>query len=185
MHEYDGHVITTPERKTGEVIPGYYSSHMYEALELLLSYGLDPNYLVDPGTHGEMNIMYCLFLIENGYVSADCLALMLDHGGDPNLIVSGERLLDSCTDHLKYGLTEMWNRYLYDAWAHYWMVLVGYGAKLSGEHEAFRPWNEHTASELKNHRDYYYGGVYSDHYSNHEPEICFFHKSTHFEIGRC
>lgn len=182
---YDSTGEQTPPHQPGEILPGYPSSHMYEALRLLVTFGLDPNYLVNQETSDEMNIMDCLLDIENGYIAADCLALLLRHGGNPNLAVDGERLLDHCTMRIDYGLGDESICLRFDTWVHYWMVLVGYGAKLSGNQEAFHPSKGHDAIDLKNHRDYYYGYIFSDRYPNHEPEICFFRKDTGFEIGRC
>ena len=64
-----------------EVLPGYESSHVYEAVKILLDYGLDPNAVYPkecPGDGEEFNIMWELRYVNNGYQAADTLALLLE-----------------------------------------------------------------------------------------------------------
>ena len=78
------------ERRYGETVLGYEDSHVVEALEVLLDYGLDPNKryveLSDDGSIRDCwNIMYELWTTGNGYQAADALYLLLSNSGDSSL----------------------------------------------------------------------------------------------------
>lgn len=171
-----------PRRKRGTLLQGYCSSHMLEALKCLLDYGLDPNALYgEPGEQG--NIMSELRYVENGYLAADSLALLLDHGGNPSIKINGVALVRDVNMDFDFGLNEQIDRTSYDALVHYWMVLVGYGAKLEDGRESIDMCPGHDVSELKKHRDFYYGAIHS-HGVDYHMEICIFSKHTNWEIGR-
>lgn len=171
-----------PCRLCGEVLPGYCSSHMLEALKCLLEYGLDPNALYGEGAD-ESNIMSELRYVENGYLAADSLALLLDHGGNPSIKIDGVSLIRDINFDLLFDLNNQMDRTRYDSLVHYWMVLVGYGAKLEDGGESIDMCPGHNVSELKKHRDFYYGAIQSDR-SEDRMEICFFNKHTNWEVGR-
>jgi len=173
-----------PLRMPGELLPGYRSSHMLDALSLLLAYGLDPNAIFFTDSSGEGdNIMAALRYIDNGYLAADCLALLLEHGGNPNLILNGYTIVRDTNFDLWFDMFNQEDRLRYDALAHYWMVLVGYGAKLEDGGESIDMCPGHDVSELRQHRDFYYGMIHSSNSADHH-EICFFSKYTNHEIGR-
>lgn len=172
----------TPLRPHGIVLPGYCSSHMLEALKCLLKYGLDPNALYGKGAD-QSNIMSELRYVENGYLAADSLALLLDHGGNPSIILDGASLIRDINFDLLFDLNNQEDRTRYDSLVHYWMVLVGYGAKLEDGSESIDMCSGHDVSELKKHRDFYYGAIHSNR-SEDRMEICFFNKQTNWEIGR-
>ena len=75
----------------GGVIPGFHSTYVYEVVQFLLPFGLQPNGIYSDGSD-EYNIMDSLEYIENEYVAADTMALLMEHGGDPNLVVDHENL---------------------------------------------------------------------------------------------
>lgn len=169
------------------MIQGYESSHMLEAVKELLKYGLDPNKIYSEkdkrGYYEEFNIMRELSYVDNGYVAADTLALLLDHGGNPNLILNGESLLRNINFDISFDRLNLKNRFWYDAKVHYWMVLIGYGAKLENGKESIEPCGNFDISNLKNHRQYYYKVI------NYESikdgaELCFFDKKTNMEVVR-
>ncbi|MBQ8653460.1 MAG: hypothetical protein IJ507_00855 [Clostridia bacterium] len=170
------------DRSPGETVEGVCSAHMPQSLEILLAYGLDPNRIWREDT-AEINILEELMHIPNGYVAADSLALLLRHGGNPDLIVDGESLLHNCSFDLLFDLVNQEDRIRYDALVHYWMVLAGHGARDEKglAHIDMRP--GHDESELRNHRDVYYGAIESD-CSEDRTEICFFSRNTNWEIGR-
>ncbi|MBQ8314057.1 MAG: hypothetical protein IJX84_12745 [Clostridia bacterium] len=172
----------TPRRPRGTVLPGYCSSHMLEALECLLEHGLDPNVLYDEDTN-KSNIMSELRFVENGYIAADSLALLLSHGGNPSIQIDGTSLIRDINTDLLLDLNNQIDRTRFDALVHYWMVLVGYGAKLEDGSESIDMCPGHDVSELKKHRDFYYGAIHSDR-SNDHMKICFFSKHTNWEVGR-
>ena len=174
-------------RKLGEIIPGFESSHMLEALRILLKYGLDPNRIIDVSEienyKEESNIMSELRFVENGYIAADSLSLLLENGGNPSIIINNASLVRDINYDLIFDLYNMPNRYRYDALVHYWMVLVGYGAKLENGESTVDPCGDFDISKLRNHRQYYYGAIESDRSEDHM-EICFFDKETNFEVAR-
>jgi len=172
----------TPLRPHGIVLPGYCSSHMLEALKCLLKYGLDPNAVYGEGSD-QSNIMSELRYVKNGYLAADSLALLLEHGGNPSIIIDGFSLIRDINSDLLFDLNNQEDRTRYDCLVHYWMVLVGYGAKLEDGRESIDMCSGHDVSELKNHRDFYYGAIHSDRSEDHM-EICFFNKHTNWEVGR-
>ena len=63
----------------GEVLLGYESSHMFEAIRVLLEYGLDPNTIFTEALTDEIteeyNIMQSLRYIDNGYIAADTFSI--------------------------------------------------------------------------------------------------------------
>lgn len=172
----------TPRRPRGKVLPGYCSSHMLEALRCLLEYGLDPNALYGEG-HDQSNIMSELRYVENGYLAADSLALLLEHGGNPNIKMNGGSFIRDVNTDLIFDLNNQMDRTRYDNLVHYWMVLIGYGARLEDGRESIDMCPGHDVSELKDHRDFYYGAIHSDRSEDHM-EICLFSKHTNWEVGR-
>ena len=169
----------------GDIVPGFRSSHVTETIEILLDYGLDPNRIYKDKHDEEYNIMEQLQGVINGYQAADSLYKLLSHGGNPNLIVNGLPIV-SCLDSDIIIYTE--NRdeiadVLYDEMLHYWMVLVGFGATYSDGKLPMEPVKGFDLSKLKNHRDYYYGTVYSDRMKG-DWDICFFDRRTNWEVGR-
>ncbi len=65
------------------------SSNMPQVFDLLLKYGLDPNAVCEGET-----VLSSVSSVYNEYIAADTMALLMEHGGNPNLVVSGELLFD-------------------------------------------------------------------------------------------
>ena len=57
-------------------VPGLHTSYICAVFELLLKYGLDPNYV----DSDENNLMSSLECLEHEYIAADALSLLLAHG---------------------------------------------------------------------------------------------------------
>ena len=181
--------IYQSHHQPGETILGFESSHLAEAIELLLDYGLDPNKIFredDPKEHAEeFNIMQWLQFIYNGYQAADALYLLLSHGGNPNLIVNGEPLVsdpdfDMCFDSVnREDIPDV----IYDAKLHYWMVLVGFGAVFDNGRLPLEPVNGFDLSLLREHRNYYCGVIHSDR-TKEGWDLCIFDKHTNWEVAR-
>lgn len=175
----------------GEIVPGLESSHITEAIELLLDFGLDPNRIykndrVDSQGHAEeYNIMQWLNLIHNGYQAADSLYLLLSHGGDPNLVVDRERLIvdpdfDVGFDSVNRDMC--WDA-VYHSKIHYWLVLTGFGAVHENGKLPVDPVKDFDPSRLRDHRNYYYGVIHSDRMKEGW-DLCIFDKRTNWEVGR-
>ena len=173
----------------GDTIPRLLSSHVAETIEILLDYGLDPNRIYKDERDGEVfeeyNIMDQLQCIYNGYQAADSLFLLLSHGGNPNLVVDRQPLISDPDFDLLYDTENRGDLLdaIYDAKLHYWMVLVGFGAILSNGKLPLEPVKGFDLSKLKNHRDYYYGTIYSNRMKEGW-DLCIFDRHTNWEVGR-
>lgn len=185
-NDYDD--IEYENQPFGVIQPGFYSSHMYQALKLMLDYGLDPNRIYTGPDHRfeEDNIIIALYFIGNGYLSADCLALLLEHGGNPCIKTPEFNLVEEVYDDMSFWFFNAENpfqRYRFDIDIHFFMVLAAYGGHFKDGQGMIDMREGHDVSELKDHRNFYYGGIDSDR-SNDHFEICFFDKRTNYEVGR-
>lgn len=178
------------ERRYGETLPGYEDSHVVEALEILLDYGLDPNKkyveLDDQGRIRDCwNIMLELWTTGNGYQAADALYLLLSHGGDPSLKLVYVTVTDEVTDSVEFeiGQREDMNDYAFDALIHYWLVLIGFGGKSVNGSCPLDPVRDFDLSQLRNHRNYYYGKIYTKE-SKDGWQYCIFDRHTNREVAR-
>ena len=124
-----------------------HSTYVFPLCELLLKYGLDPNYVFGE-KNDESNIMYEVYWIDKPYVAADTLRLLLENGGNPLLEVDSESIwhlsdFDIWFD-VSHGYAEEKHYMLkFDNRVHYWLVLRGY---LFCEEECFK---EHTLYTYK------------------------------------
>ena len=167
----------------GESVQGIESGHLVEAISILLDYGLNPNKIFIYGDGSQTNIMIQLMFVYNGYQSADAVAEMFEHGGNPSLIIEGDSLIRNLNWELLYFLNNEEERYFTDSVVHYWMVFIGYGAKLEDGGESVDPVDHFDIAGLRNHRQYYYGIINSDR-SNGGIEVCFFDRKSNREVVR-
>ena len=127
-----------------------------------LYYGLDPNvvYEADGRTY---NIMRLIMSIDNEYIAADTMRLLLDNGGDPNLTAGIETIFECIDYDVWFGSVEQEIRWRYDAWVHVWMVLLAYGGEIPGKGQMMEAFRERHSDDLfdlkklRNHRDYFFG----------------------------
>lgn len=167
------------------IAQGILSAHLCEVIEFLLRYGLDPNavYIVDGDVY---NIMRLISFIDNEYIAADAMVLLLEAGGDPNLVVEFETIYECVSDDVWFGALEQELRWRYDNWIHVWMVMLAYGGTPRGKKSPLEVFREYYSNDLfeikklKNHRDYYYGISME----NHEPVIHIYDKRTLWEVAR-
>lgn len=163
------------------VISGLHSTYVYDVVKFLLAYGLDPNAIFDAGGD-QYNIMDQLLFVDNEYLAADTLALLLQHGGNPELIVDGESIFQQIDFGIWFDAVELYIRWRYDAWVHIWMVLLAFGCENSGI-QVFREYNSDAMFDLKklrDHRNYYYGLSYE----NGNRMIHIYDKKTFWEVAR-
>ena len=142
-----------------KVRPNLHSTYLYEVIELLLDFGLNPCAEID-----ESNLMDRLPHVVNEYVSADTLALLFEHGADPQLkIRDGESVFSELNFEVTFAAIEQYDRRRYDALVHCWLVFIGYGARLVDgslpidffiPHETDFPFK---AEDFRNHRNYIFG----------------------------
>ncbi len=169
--------------RESDAIPGRHSFFLYEVFDLLLKFGLDPNYKVD----GNYGIMDYVFHIVNGYVAADTLKLLFDHGGNPHRISEGDSMFDLVCFDVVFDAVEQGDRRRYDSLVHCWMVLLAYGGASTddgGTVDVFTEYSDYIKvkfdlKKLKEHRNYYFGVTYDAHLT-----INIFDKRTYWEVAR-
>lgn len=128
-----------------------HTHYLYQVLELFLEFGLDPNESTD-----NSNIMSCLGYVDNDYDGANCLRLLLEHGGDPNLVVEGESIFDYLMFRVNYDLGEYDIDY-WDSLVHQWFVLLGFGGRWSSSGKIpVEMKNGHSIEELRMHEQIAY-----------------------------
>lgn len=168
----------------GEPIPDIESSHLVDVIRILLDHGLDPNKTFTYDDGGKTNIMDAIRFVYNHYQAADALCLMFEHGGNPSICIDEESLIRELnTDLLFYLCGDVEYRYIQDAFVHAWMVFIGYGARLEDGRMCIDPVGTFDISNLRNHRQYYYGIIHSDR-ADDGIEVCFFDKNTNWEVAR-
>ena len=167
------------------VVQGILSTHLYDVVSFLLEYGLDPNavYTVNGDSY---NIMRLILFIDNEYIAADALRLLLDNGGNPNLLAGTETIFECIDDDIWFGSVEQEIRWRYDSWVHLWMVLLAYGGKPRGRNVPIKTFREYGSNslfdikKLKNHRNYCFGVSFE----NYDSVIHIYDKKTFWEVAR-
>ena len=178
----------------GERIPGMESSHLLEAVEILLEHGLDPNFSSNDDITG--NIMWRMYFVHNGYQAADAAELMFEHGGDPNISFDGWSLIgELCADISWFLGGDVESRYIADTFAHYLMVVIGFGAKWEKQskedsdedREIVRTYDDFKVSDFRDHRNYYCGFIHVEYDDDpiNTSALSFFDKRTNREVARC
>lgn len=124
------------------------SMYLYGILELLLTFGLDPNLILDNDC-----LLNKLKLVDYEYTAANCMRLLLEHGGDPNLEVDGETVFEDIDFDVIMMNGELPYEH-YDRIVHAWFVLLGYGGHLSDGREAVQMKSGHQVEELRLHEAY-------------------------------
>ena len=107
-----------------------HSTHVFTICELLLQYGLDPNYVFGE-KYFEYNAMHEIYWIDKPYVAADTLKLMLEHGGDPHNKVDGESIWQIADFDIYFDVAhgyaqEDYYKQKFDSQIHFWLVLRGF-----------------------------------------------------------
>ena len=156
--EVDDYECTNNIPRPKDIVQNLHSTYIIDVIALLLQHGLDPN-----GIYEDCNIMESLHYVDNEFLAADALALLLEHGGNYNLVVDGEELFRSTDFDVFFDTIEQYERQKYASLVHYWMVMIGYGARCGEDKmQAFREYNSSETfdwDKLKNHRNYYLGRV--------------------------
>lgn len=120
----------------------------YDLAELFCEYGIEPNAFYDG-----MNVMHMLNLIDHEYVAADVLKLFFENGGDPGLTDHEDSVFLDVDFDVCFWAVEEEARERYDSLVHYWMVWVGYGAKLPDGRDPITLRSGCTIEMFKNHRN--------------------------------
>ena len=186
MHEYGDH----RNREDGNgilhgIVPGLHSTYLYDVIKFLLEFGLEPNFTIDDDVYCD-NLLRGLLFVDNELVAADTMALLMEHGGDPNLIVDGESIFEHIDFEIWFGSIEQELRFRYDAWVHIWMVLVGYGGEIRNKGPMVTVFKDYLTGktfdlrELRNHRRFYYGLSIED----DERALHIFDKDTLWKVAQ-
>jgi hypothetical protein len=166
---------------TAAVMDNLHSTHIVDIINFLLKHGLDPNEIYE-----DDNIMNSIKYIDNEYLAADALTLLLGKGGKTDLVIPGEcgDLFSSTDFDVWFDVTDQRDRQRFDALTHYWMALIGYGAKYAEDYIEIFSESHYGKSfnikTLRNHRDYSFGVT---HFGN-KFAISIFDKSTLWEVAR-
>ena len=110
------------------------STNFVELFNLFISKGLDPNLVISDREGSWYNIMDALFSVRNGEISLPILKKLLEIGGDPNLMLDDETLFDRVDFDIVFGAVEQEDREFYATWVMFWLMLLGYGGRLSNGH---------------------------------------------------
>lgn len=124
--------------------------NLYSLLELFLSFGFDPNAIED-----DENIMSLLGYIYNGYDAANCARLLMEHGGNPNLIVEDHSICGWLSVRIDFDISEYGPDDL-DDMIHLWFVFLGYGGRATNGQELIEMKNGHSVEELRAHEQFTY-----------------------------
>lgn len=117
------------------------SFYLPEILELLLSYGMNPNEIIDKD-----NIMDALQWVDYEDCAPKCLKLLLERGGNPNMEIDCESLFEYISFRVGYDGYE--NKSL----VKFWLVLMAYGGCWK---DGTIPLEMTEGYEVKIFRDYY------------------------------
>ena len=171
------------------LVQGLHSTYLYDLIRLLLDYGLDPN-----AEYDDTNIMEGMKYIENEYVGADTLSLLLEHGDDINLNVEEQRQANLIDYDVAFDAHEQYIRRRFDAMVHCWFVYLGYGARLEDGTPMVDTFEEcdpnwdyklkaFEMSDLKNHRNYTFGLSFVPNHGE-SWSLHIFDKRTCWEVAR-
>lgn len=157
------------------VIPNLHSTYLCEILSLLLQYGLDPN-----ATFEEENIMDNLKYLDNGYVAADALVLLFEHGGNPNLVYNGPSIFSEIDFDVFFDAGEQQDRQRFSSLVHCWMVYLAFGATNPDGSSPVKVFHGFDIRKLKDHRQFYFGITKGEPW----PDIHIFSKKDMWEVVR-
>ena len=184
-YSYDGYLSWC--NKEPVIAPNLHSTYLYEVLSFLLEYGMDPNYTRD----GDWCLMEHVIHVVNGYIGADCLKLLLENGGNPNLVTDHDTVFSSIDHDVGFDANNQQDRRAYDSLVHCWMVLIGFGGRPTNGStplDTFSEWLPQgevpfELEKLKNHKDYTFGVTHTVNRGN-SPTIHIFDKRTYWEVAK-
>lgn len=154
-----------PDPPKEEIVPGLHSTYLYQVMELLLRYGLEPCRFYDD----DLSILGDLSYVNNEYIAADVLDLLLRSGArmdEP--IYYGATYFEELNYDVFFDAFNQRCRQSYAALVHLWMVAVGHGARYKEGHGTMKLYREFDTDtefdpqKLINHRDYTFGITHLD-----------------------
>ena len=152
-----------------------HSTYLCKVLSFLLQYGLDPNAIFE-----EENIMNNLKYLNTGFVAADALVLLFEHGGNPNLVCDGCSIFEEIDFDVLFDASELSDYNRYAPLVHCWMVYLAFGATNPDGSLPVTVFRDFDIRKLKDHRQFYFGITKGDPW----PDIHIFSKKDMWEVVR-
>lgn len=125
--------------------------------------------------------------VNNEFVAADTLALLLEHGGETDLCY--DECMDMFIEHdweVFFAALNCQNRTWFAVIVYLWMVMLGYGARYKKDQDFIEVFNEFDSDavfdleKLKNFRNYYFGITHIE----NDYAISIYDKATLWEVVR-
>lgn len=129
-----------------------HNTYVFELIQLLLQYGLEPNAVYDC-----CNVLWELQYVDNGYIAADTLDLLLEHGGNGNMELDGEDLFSAVDFSIMLDAFNQKDRRRYDGLVHLWFVCLGYGGTPKNGTAAVETFRGFDLRNLRDHRRFTFG----------------------------
>ena len=163
------------------IIQNRNSTNLYQVMEFLLRFGLDPNVCED-----DMHLLVALRFVDNEYVAADTMALLLEHGADIASHTSGESIFQDIDFDVLFDAINQEIRHRFDTVVHCWLVMLGYGGWKQLPEDCITLFREFESNQLfsweklRNHRNYYVGLSME----NNKKTIRIYDKRTFWEVAK-
>jgi hypothetical protein len=139
------------------------STGWVELFDLFISKGLDPNLIFREGEGAWYNVMDAFFHVRNASIVLPILKKLLDIGGDPNLLFDDETFFDRVDFDIVFGAVEQEDREFYETWVFFWLLLLGYGGRLTNGHEPIEMKNCYTYDVFKDYERFDFDLEFVDH----------------------
>jgi hypothetical protein len=104
------------------------SYYLPDILELLLDFGMNPNDII-VGELTETNLIDIMQYVAYKDRAAYCVRLLMEHGGDPNLAVDGETVLEDVDFNVIFDIDNGESRPPCQP-IQVWITLIGFGGRL-------------------------------------------------------
>lgn len=163
------------------IIPNRHSTNLYQVMAFLLRFGLNPNVYDD-----DMSLMSMIHFVDNEYVAADTMSLLLEHGADIGSHAWGESVFQEIDYDVFYDMKGQSIRHRFDTVVHCWLVLLGHGGWKQLPEDCitlFREFGSNqlfTWEKLRDHRNFYVGLSVE----NDKKTIRIYDKRTFWEVAR-
>ncbi len=135
------------------------SAFLYDVMNFYLRNNMDPNFRTK-----STSLMHHLCRVVNGFIAADTLKLLLENGGDPNVLSGKRTLFDTVDSFLHQKLDQHDITYVkcpeFQSIIHCWFVLLGFGGNSSEKQtppitKFYKDGDAlFSIEKLKNHRNY-------------------------------
>ncbi len=125
----DGYAPPSPDQHNGNGVlfeKKLVSYYLPDILTLLLKYGMNPNDVIGENFDRD-NVIGALRYVDYKDCAAHCAKILLEHGGEPNLIVDESSIFTSVDFDMVFDINEAYDR---PYQIRHWLVLIAYGGRL-------------------------------------------------------